>query len=153
MSALPFPLHDTQLLDTNERISGLVTAIIRTVWFFRINLDADGTYKGTYAVMWTLVEPSMYLITACLPALRPLKRRLFPDLSFTKFVSKRLGKYGTQQSWKIYIKSNAEMSQGITGNGTSVLQMQRNSRHSYLELEGRQDESPQNMSTRSSEQV
>ncbi|KAF2464529.1 uncharacterized protein BDR25DRAFT_155204, partial [Lindgomyces ingoldianus] len=53
---------------------GLVTCIIRMVNFFTTDLFADPTYNCVATMTWTTVEPGVYLMAACMPSLRPLKR-------------------------------------------------------------------------------
>ncbi|MCJ1284086.1 hypothetical protein MMC26_003417 [Xylographa opegraphella] len=51
---------------------GLVSSIVRFAIFFGTNGFVDGTWSSTILMIWTLVEPGIYLIAACLPSLRPL---------------------------------------------------------------------------------
>jgi len=40
--------------------------------FFKGNAVADGTWASVSLMTWTIVEPDVYLIAACLPTYRPL---------------------------------------------------------------------------------
>ena len=60
---------------------GIIPATVRIIMFFRINLFDDITYNAVPLMSWTIIEPSMYLIAACIPSLRPL----------VLFVSKKIG--------------------------------------------------------------
>ncbi|KAH8691694.1 hypothetical protein GQ44DRAFT_695530 [Phaeosphaeriaceae sp. PMI808] len=62
---------------------GILTSILRTVNFFTIDFFVDPTYLATQTTIWTITEPGVYLIAACMPTLRPLKRIIFKDMSFT----------------------------------------------------------------------
>ena len=52
----------------------------------------DPTYKCVPTMMYTIVEASTYLIASCMPALRPLKRHIFGEHSFTKAVGSVLAR-------------------------------------------------------------
>ena len=62
------------------KFSGIVTGIIRLVYFFQIDMFADVTWHAPGTMSWTLVEPGVYLIAATLPSLRPLVRYFFKDV-------------------------------------------------------------------------
>jgi len=51
---------------------GLVTSILRFHDFINSDAEDDGTWTSVSLVTWTIIEPSMYHIAACLPACRPL---------------------------------------------------------------------------------
>lgn len=52
--------------------SGLVTSIFRFSDFITTEAFADATWSSVKLVTWSVIEPSMYHIAACLPACRPL---------------------------------------------------------------------------------
>ena len=52
--------------------SGLVSSCIRFAVFFTEDAFADPTWASIDLNKWTVIEPGMYLISACLPSLRPL---------------------------------------------------------------------------------
>ena len=58
------------LLSTQH--SGLVTSIIRFTSFFTTDAVTDGTWASVNLMTWTVLEPGVYLIAACLPTYRPL---------------------------------------------------------------------------------
>ncbi|KAJ3579325.1 hypothetical protein NPX13_g1240 [Xylaria arbuscula] len=58
---------------------GIITAILRFVGFFTVDLESDPTYLGVDTQIYTLVEPNAYFICSCLPGMRPLLRRIFDD--------------------------------------------------------------------------
>jgi hypothetical protein len=64
---------------------GLATSILRFDSFFKGNAVADGTWASVDLMTWTLVEPDVYLIAACLPTYRPL---LLDFLSKTNLLRK-----------------------------------------------------------------
>ncbi|KAI0970238.1 hypothetical protein F4678DRAFT_134042 [Xylaria arbuscula] len=55
---------------------GIITAILRFVGFFMVDLEADPTYFGVETQIYTTVEPSAYFICSCLPGMRPLLRKI-----------------------------------------------------------------------------
>jgi hypothetical protein len=56
---------------------GIVTAVIRFVSFFRIDLESDPTWYAPNLFSYTVVEPSAYLMCSCFPSLRPLLRVVY----------------------------------------------------------------------------
>ena len=72
-----------------------MTAIVRFVIFFDVEtLLSDGTFISADLITWSLVEPGMYLIAACLPTLRPLFRELRSRSGGWNSVSKGSGSTG-----------------------------------------------------------
>lgn len=84
MLVLPFPV--VWNLNTTTRIKigltvtfltgsvGMITSILRCVAFFLNNPLEDGTWQSVIFLNWSLVEPGVYLIAACLPCYRSLLR-------------------------------------------------------------------------------
>lgn len=70
--------------------SGIVTCIIRIVFFFTTDLYADPTYNCIATMTRTTVEPGIYLIVASMPSIRPLKKRipLIKNIRFTSLVTR-----------------------------------------------------------------
>ncbi|CAH0050541.1 unnamed protein product [Clonostachys solani] len=56
--------------------SGLLASIMRFRGFAENNLFPDFTWTATVLMTWTLVEPSIYLISACFMMYRPLLERV-----------------------------------------------------------------------------
>jgi len=54
---------------------GLITSVVRFTTFFRKNSFVDGTWSAIDLIIWTQIEPGVYLICACLPTWRPLLER------------------------------------------------------------------------------
>ena len=77
--------------------SGLATSILRFDSFFKGNAFSDGTWSSVNLMTWSLVEPDVYLIAACLPTYRPLlvsfltKTRLLDKFTTNKMSSKIQG--------------------------------------------------------------
>lgn len=67
--------------------SGLVTSILRFIIFTRGNAIKDGTWSCTKLMIWSIIEPNVYLISACLLAMRPLLTRFFGDDGSKKYGS------------------------------------------------------------------
>jgi hypothetical protein len=55
---------------------GLVASILRFHTFFVTNSFTDGTYDAVELIIWTVAEPGIYLISACLLTYRPLLERV-----------------------------------------------------------------------------
>ena len=56
--------------------SGLITSIVRFTTFFQHNSFIDGTWTAVDLIIWTQIEPGIYLISACLMTYRPLLERI-----------------------------------------------------------------------------
>ncbi|KAF2682951.1 hypothetical protein K458DRAFT_432368 [Lentithecium fluviatile CBS 122367] len=98
MIVLPLPVIWGLQMSQKERIGltlifltgglGLVTSIIRFTIFFNVKaLTNDGTFVSADLAIWSLVEPGMYLLAACLPTLRPLILKLFGGVRAAKNIS------------------------------------------------------------------
>lgn len=68
-------IFDLQHLLTSSR-SGLITSIVRFTEFFHSNSFIDATWSAVNLVIWTQIEPGVYLISACLMTYRPLLERV-----------------------------------------------------------------------------
>ncbi|KAJ5101296.1 hypothetical protein NUU61_003518 [Penicillium alfredii] len=75
-------------------ILGLVTSIMRFVIFTRGNAVTDGSWSSTDLMSWSVAEPDIYLISACLPTLRPLLNRIFGRDGSTNQSSRYANGYG-----------------------------------------------------------
>ncbi|KAJ5723302.1 hypothetical protein N7488_001337 [Penicillium malachiteum] len=58
-------------------ILGLITSIMRFIIFAEGNAVQDGSWSSTDLMAWSVAEPDIYLISACLPTFRPLLTRIF----------------------------------------------------------------------------
>ncbi|GAW14705.1 hypothetical protein ANO14919_041080 [Xylariales sp. No.14919] len=67
---------------------GIITAILRLVGFFTLDLFSDPTFFGVETQILTLVEPNAYFICSCLPGMRPLVRTVFEKSGLTTTVSR-----------------------------------------------------------------
>ena len=86
MLILPIPTILTLKIGTQQKVAlgfvfltgscGFVASILRFVTYFKVDLLSDVTYNSGQLVLWTIIEPGMYLISACLPAMRPLLTRV-----------------------------------------------------------------------------
>ena len=93
MLVLPQPLIWTLQITRNQKIGltvtfltgsiGLIASIFRFTTFFRNNAISDGTFASVELMSWTIIEPGIYLMAACLPTLRPIFQRLFKDRSLS----------------------------------------------------------------------
>ncbi|KAF1958161.1 hypothetical protein CC80DRAFT_469031 [Byssothecium circinans] len=67
--------------------AGTITCILRVVTFFHsTTLLTDPTYTCVATFSYLIAEAGTYFMAACIPHLRYLKRRMFPEQSFTKLV-------------------------------------------------------------------
>ncbi|KAI1812805.1 putative alpha-xylosidase [Poronia punctata] len=55
---------------------GLITSVLRFIAFYNKNSFKDSTYNAVELIIWTVCEPGVYLIAACLPICRPLVDKL-----------------------------------------------------------------------------
>ena len=79
---------DTSVIITHGD-SGILGAIFRFILFIRTDLIADITWASVPTMTWTTAEPSLYLIAACLPALRPLLKDYLQNNIFKSLHSRR----------------------------------------------------------------
>ncbi|KAI1379851.1 hypothetical protein F4677DRAFT_297159 [Hypoxylon crocopeplum] len=55
---------------------GLIASILRFATFSNTNSFIDATYNAVELVIWTIAEPSVYLISACVLMYRPLLEKI-----------------------------------------------------------------------------
>ncbi|VUC28925.1 unnamed protein product [Clonostachys rosea] len=77
--------------------SGLVASVMRFRGFADNNLFPDFTWTATVLMSWTLVEPSIYLISACFMMYRPLLERVV-RVAKNKTIRSTTGAKGTSKS-------------------------------------------------------
>jgi hypothetical protein len=81
-----FKFTQAPIFSSNQKPTrGIITAIVRLVVFKRLGDDRDFYWSSTDTVMWTVIEPGIYLIASCLPSLRSLFTPLFKKISLSKF--------------------------------------------------------------------
>lgn len=56
---------------------GIITAIIRFVTFYTIDLESDPTWYAPTLFTYSMVEPSAYFMCSCFTSLRPLLRVVY----------------------------------------------------------------------------
>ena len=95
----------------------IVTSCLRVTTIDVIATTTDLTYDIS-STMWTIIEPNVAVICACLPMIRPLIVKVFPV-----FRSKR----GTDE--------NEWMSPSYTGGSTAADMSKENARGAWMELE------------------
>lgn len=98
MLVLPQPLIWTLKITRNQKIGltltfltgsvGLIASIFRFTTFFRNDAITDGTFSSVELMSWTIIEPGIYLMAACLPSLRPLAQRIFKDTILARLSTK-----------------------------------------------------------------
>lgn len=87
--------HDFQLqldaciLTKSRASSGLVTSITRFIVYSHIEASKDATYD-TELLVWTSLEPGIYLMAACFPTYRPLFPRALQFISSSSLLSHSL---------------------------------------------------------------
>lgn len=62
---------------------GLVFSIFRFVSFNKTNSFVDPTYNAVELLIWTLAEPGIYLLSACLVTYRPLLEKVLEFLGLS----------------------------------------------------------------------
>ncbi|KAF2804406.1 uncharacterized protein BDZ99DRAFT_575408 [Mytilinidion resinicola] len=78
---------------------GIVTSVLRMLSFLNdAQLLNDLTYNSIPTFIFTIIEAGVYLIAACMLSLRPLKRHIFKDKSFTKWVGSYLDRFSRGSS-------------------------------------------------------
>lgn len=76
------PVFDKNKHDLTTDHSGLVTAIVRIVEFYNYGWNngfKDPFWIASTILSWTVVEPGVYHLTACLITFRPLFRWIITD--------------------------------------------------------------------------
>ncbi|KAI0869645.1 hypothetical protein GGS24DRAFT_147074 [Hypoxylon argillaceum] len=78
---------------------GLITSIFRFVVFLRRDTTVDPTYHAIEPLIWTICEPGVYLIAACLLVYRPLierfaSRRMARKMHLLKGSDRPIGQIG-----------------------------------------------------------
>ncbi|PQE11802.1 integral membrane protein [Rutstroemia sp. NJR-2017a WRK4] len=66
---------------------GLITSILRFAEFARNHSLVDETWTTVLPICYTIIEPSLYLVAACLPSLRPIFTKVKESLSKVRFSS------------------------------------------------------------------
>ncbi len=71
--------------------SGIVASIIRTIVFAQTLAEAgpltDVTWNHVSLINWTMIEPGMYLLSACALSFKPLLRLFAKALHLQRFVT------------------------------------------------------------------
>ncbi|CAD6582767.1 MAG: hypothetical protein ASARMPREDX12_001032 [Alectoria sarmentosa] len=101
MLVLPLPLVWRLQTSSENRVGltvlfvvgsiGIVSAALRMNFFFRKDVFLDPTWTAVPLQEWSLVEPGVYVIAACLPTLRPLLVQLTPRI-WARVVSTKASK-------------------------------------------------------------
>lgn len=77
----------------SREISGIVASILRLAAFDNTSSFIDATWNAVELYIWTLAEPSIYLIAACLITYRPLLEK-FNSKVYTQASSRWLSNMG-----------------------------------------------------------
>ena len=107
----PFLVPHSQTQQSSDEVtgdSGIFGAIFRFVLVMRTDLISDITWNSVQTMTWTTAEPSLYLIAACLPALRPLLKDFLHVTSFKDLRSRLRGSRGIKGSAGSYPSSSGE---------------------------------------------
>ncbi|KAJ5939623.1 hypothetical protein N7466_002757 [Penicillium verhagenii] len=72
---------------------GLVTSIMRFVIFSEGSAVKDGSWGSTDLMAWSVAEPDIYLISACLPTFRPILNKMFGRAVTTQSSSRYAERY------------------------------------------------------------
>lgn len=65
-----------------------MTAVLRLIQFFHIDLFKDVTYDAVENMTWTDIEPGVYMVAATLASLRPLVHYLLKDTRFRSLIDR-----------------------------------------------------------------
>ena len=101
---------------------GTIAAVFRFVSFFQTDLFADPTWYGVKILTWTIVEPGIYLIAACLPCLRPLAGSILKAFGFSNNSFQVPSRVGTATKVNT---NNFEASNTTTKRRTDIIRTQR----------------------------
>jgi len=63
--------------------SGIIGTILRALETHFVDTTSDFPTMMARKQLWTLVEITAYMVAACIPSLRPLRRKLFPQFSIS----------------------------------------------------------------------
>lgn len=97
--------------------SGIVASIIRATIFFGTSAFSDETMASVDLIGWSIIETSVYIITNCLPHLRPLVSHHAPGWLKQAFKS-TFASFGTHADrTKGYSKGSALKSLGQSRKG------------------------------------
>ena len=85
----PFFSFSPSLSDNSDANRSCVYSVciagaVRAGFLPQMIKDANVTWNTTHALIWSIVEPCIGIISACLPTMRPLLRRLFPNCFTTE---------------------------------------------------------------------
>ncbi|KAH8885978.1 hypothetical protein GQ53DRAFT_845118 [Thozetella sp. PMI_491] len=92
---------------------GIITAVIRFVGFYTVDLESDLTYLGVDTNLYTIIEPCAYFICSCLPGIRPLVRAVYM----------KTGVLATGKSRSTKTSGSYDISPGNSKNGHTVILM------------------------------
>ncbi|RYP24957.1 hypothetical protein DL765_000185 [Monosporascus sp. GIB2] len=67
---------------------GIITAVIRFVGFYTVDLLSDPTYLSIDTMAYSIIEPGAYFICSCLPGIKPLLRVLYKKSGLTSASSR-----------------------------------------------------------------
>ncbi|KAF2799237.1 hypothetical protein K505DRAFT_266182 [Melanomma pulvis-pyrius CBS 109.77] len=86
---------------------GCIASFISMVLFFRLDAFSDNTWASVQLMSWTLAEPGVIFICACLPALWPLMLSFMPRIATLRYGSRNT----TNQQG--YIESQQGAGEGV----------------------------------------
>lgn len=81
-------------IDFFDRIPWIDNFDISFTNIFQKNAIIDGTFASVDLMSWTIIEPGIYLVVACLPPLRPLIHRIAKAASHTYLSKQWTPKHG-----------------------------------------------------------
>jgi hypothetical protein len=71
------------------------------MFFLDKNSSADRTYTNVDLYIWTLVEPGSYFLAACMPSLKPLKRKTLEVVGLSGIITSKLDSVASSKRfWK-----------------------------------------------------
>lgn len=100
--------------------SGLIASCIRFSSYFA-NLNAEPVFVSSALLVWTIIEPGMYLIAACLLQLRPLLQLLLKSAWLARvFTGKISPRPDIQVSRPIVVPKNLMAARTTEGRESDV---------------------------------
>ena len=103
----------------------LVTSILRITTIEDLS-QSDITYEN-FSTMWTIIEPNVAVLCACLPMIRPFLVKFFP-----KFMSRGTGSGGNSSNKRQFDIVTYGSKSNNTGRGSQL-----RGKEEWMELEGR----------------
>ncbi|KAI0164068.1 hypothetical protein GGR57DRAFT_274022 [Xylariaceae sp. FL1272] len=121
---------------------GLLASILRFISFYNTNSFSDATFNADELIIWTIAEPGIYLISACLLVLRPLLEK------FKTGISTKLGTYAGTTAKSRATSDSHDLDTFEGNNRMNIALVSTGGHGGFIQLSDTEDDTK----TRSSEQ-